>query len=286
MTKIGFIGLGIMGHSMAQHLLEDYPLYVYNRTQSKADDLVASGAHRCQSPADLVEQVDVVLTILGYPGDVKEVYLGEDGLLAHCHPGQIMIDLTTSSPSLAEMLYQKGQDYQVDIFDAPVSGGDIGARQGRLSVMVGGPEEKFDQVKDILSRFASQVTYFGPAASGQHAKLANQIMVAGTMLGMCEALAYGNQAGLDLEDVITTLSGGAAANFSLVNYGPRILKDDYSPGFFVKHFIKDLGIALEEAEKSGLQVPMTQLASLLYTKLADQGMDELGSQALMKLWWK
>ncbi len=127
----------------------------------------------------------------------------------------------------------------MDIFDAPVSGGDIGARQGRLSVMVGGPEEKFDQVKDILSRFASQVTYFGPAASGQHAKMANQIMVAGTMLGMCEALAYGNQAGLDLEDVITTLSGGAAANFSLVNYGPRILKDDYSPGFFVKHFIKD-----------------------------------------------
>lgn len=152
--------------------------------------------------------------------------------------------------------------------------------------MVGGPEEKFDQIKDILSRFANQVTYFGPASSGQHAKMANQIMVAGTMLGMCEALAYGNQVGLDLEDVITTLSGGAAANFSLVNYGPRILKDDYSPGFFVKHFIKDLGIALEEAEKSGLQVPMTQLASLLYTKLADQGMDELGTQALMKLWWK
>ncbi|EFR30942.1 NAD(P)-dependent oxidoreductase [Eremococcus coleocola] len=286
MTKVGFIGLGVMGSSMAKFLLADHELYVYNRTKSKADELIKLGANWCSSPQAVAEKAEIILTIVGYPQDVEDVYLGTNGLFNGSRSGQIFIDLTTSSPSLAQKLWQKGQEIGVTVFDAPVSGGDIGARKGELSVMVGGPEDQYEKVQPILAAFAKQVQYFGSAGSGQHTKMANQIMVAATMLGLSEALVYADQAHLELEQVIDALSGGAAANFSLANYGPRILAEDYSPGFFVKHFVKDLKIVLEEAEKLELELPMTHLASLLYQKLSQAGYQDAGTQAIIKLWWK
>ncbi len=286
MEKIGFIGLGVMGKAMAKHILDKgFKLFIYNRTQSKADDLVAAGAVWCDSPSELAEKADIILTIVGYPQDVEEVYTGKSGLFEGVRPGQILIDLTTSKPALARQLFEKGQDLGVEVIDAPVSGGDRGAREGILTVMAGGTKEALDKVSPVLEAFSSNIIYHGPSGSGQHAKAANQIMIAGTMTGMTETLRYAKEAGLDLERVISTLTGGAANNWSLANYGPRILKGDYEPGFFVKHYIKDLGIALEEAEELGLDLPGTELAADLYHDLAEQGFEDDGNHALIKLWW-
>lgn len=285
--SVGFIGIGVMGHSMAGHILDaGYPLYVYNRTKSKAEDLMERGAIWCENPRQVAEKAEVVLTIIGYPQDVESVYLGADGLLAASRPGQVFVDLTTSKPSLAQHLAEEGAKRQVIVLDGPVSGGDLGAKAGRLTVMLGGDPDGLDQVRPVLETFSAHIFHHGPAGSGQHAKAANQIMIAGTMTGMTETLRYAKASGLDLELVIETLSGGAANNWSLANYGPRILKEDFSPGFFVKHFIKDLGIALEEAEELGLELPGTDLAYQLYQELASDGGEEWGTQALIKLWWQ
>lgn len=285
--SVGFIGLGVMGLSMAKHLqAAGYPLYVYNRTKAKAEPLIATGAVWCDTPAQLAQSCEVVLTIVGYPEDVEQVYMGDQGLFQAAREGQIFVDLTTSRPSLAQTLYQKGQQVGVEVLDAPVSGGDLGAREGRLTAMVGGNSQALDRVQALLATFAKTIHYHGAAGSGQHAKASNQIMIAGTMTGMVETLRYAKANHLDLNKVIETLSGGAANNWSLANYGPRILREDYSPGFFVKHYIKDLKIALEEAEKAGLDLPGTQLAYSLYQSLADQGHADDGTQALIKLWWK
>ena len=286
LVTVGFIGLGVMGQSMAQHVLKaGYPLHVYNRTKSKSDALVESGAIWHDHPADLAQACQVVLTIVGYPQDVEQVYRGPQGLFAGSHKGQIMVDLTTSRPSLAAELAQEGLDLGVTVLDAPVSGGDLGAREGRLTAMVGGDSAGLDAVYEILSTFSKSIQHHGPAGAGQHAKAANQIMIAGTMTGMVETLRYAKATGLDLDKVIATLTGGAANNWSLANYGPRILKEDYSPGFFVKHYIKDLGIALEEATAANLDLPGTSLAYDLYQQLADEGHGDDGTQALIKLWW-
>lgn len=287
MTKIGFVGLGVMGNSMAKHLLNaGHELFVYNRTQAKADELVGLGANRCRTAKEAAEQADVVMTIVGYPQDVEEVYFSEEGLFAGAHPASLFIDLTTSTPSLAIKIAETAVQRGIKALDAPVSGGDLGAREARLTTMVGGDLVTFEEAKPLLSVFSGKVTWQGNAGAGQHTKMANQIMIAGTMTGMVELLVYAEATGLDVETVLETVGGGAAANWSLTNYAPRILKKDYSPGFFAKHFLKDLKIALAEAEKLNLSLPGTQLAAQLYQRLCDEGYGDDGTQALIKLWKK
>ena len=284
--KVGFIGLGVMGQSMAGHILDaGYELFVYNRTKSKADNLVESGAIWLDSPREVAEQADVVITIVGYPKDIEEVYYGEQGLFNGAHSDSIFIDMTTSTPSLAIELAEKSKERGIGILDAPVTGGDVGAREGRLAVLVGGDEDVLEKARPVIESFAASITRFGESGAGQHAKVVNQIMVAGTMLGLAEMMAYAKQADLDLTKLVDTIGSGAASNRSLENYGPRIIKKDYSPGFFVKHFVKDLKIALDEAEKMSLDLPMTQLAHKLYTQLAQDGHADEGTQAIVKLWW-
>lgn len=287
MTKIGFVGLGVMGNSMAKHLLNaGHELFVYNRTQAKADELVCLGANRCRTAKEAAEQADVVMTIVGYPQDVEEVYFSQEGLFAGAHPASLFIDLTTSTPSLAIKIAETAVQRGIKALDAPVSGGDLGAREARLTTMVGGDLVTFEEAKPLLSVFSGKVTWQGNAGAGQNTKMANQIMIAGTMTGMVELLVYAEATGLDLETVLETVGGGAAANWSLTNYAPRILKKDYSPGFFAKHFLKDLKIALAEAEKLNLSLPGTQLAAQLYQRLCDEGYGDDGTQALIKLWKK
>ncbi|HEX5351675.1 MAG TPA: NAD(P)-dependent oxidoreductase [Trichococcus sp.] len=286
MEKIGFIGTGVMGSSMIRHLLDaGYPVHVYNRTKSRADAVIAEGAKWCDTPADVTAQADIVITIVGYPTDVEETYFGETGIFSQADDHHILIDMTTSTPTLAEKIYAFGKEKGIATLDAPVSGGDKGAQNGTLTTMVGGDEETFNAAKQVLSVFSSKVMLQGPAGSGQHTKMANQIMVAGTMTGMTELLVYSKAAGLDLERVIEQVGSGSAANWSLTNYGPRILKQDYTAGFFVKHFVKDLKIALDEAEKMGINLPATKQAALLYEQLAGKDFADDGTQALVKLWW-
>ncbi|TVP92362.1 NAD(P)-dependent oxidoreductase [Alkalibacterium sp.] len=286
MTAIGFVGTGVMGQSIVRHLLQaGNRVYVYNRTKKKAEELLAEGANWCETPRDVAQEADLVFTMVGYPSDVEEVYYGKNGLFQTESKGKVFVDLTTSTPTLAEKIYETALTREAGSLDAPVSGGDLGAKKGTLTVMAGGSEEVFQQVKPIVALFSSDLKLHGGPGSGQHTKMANQIMVAGTMTGMTEMLVYAQTAGLDLEKVIHTLSGGAASNWSLLNYGPRILKEDYSPGFFVKHFVKDLKIALDEAKKMNLNLPSTQLAYKLYSDLSAESFEEHGTQALIKLWW-
>ena len=285
--KIGFIGLGVMGHAIAANLLADgYDLHVYNRTVSKADDLVANGAHLAATPKAVAEVSDLIITMVGYPTDVKAVYFDKStGIFSGISAGKLVVDMTTSTPTLAKEIAEKASELGVLALDAPVSGGDIGAKNRTLTIMTGGDRLAYDRLADVFSKIGKKSQYFGAAGSGQHVKMANQIGIAGTMTALSELLVYAKAAGLPLEAVIETLSAGGANTWSLTNYGPRILKDDYSPGFFVKHFIKDLKIALEESEKMGLTLPATQGALSLYEQLADKGYQDAGTQALIKLWW-
>ncbi len=286
MKKIGFIGTGVMGQSIVNHLLsQDYTVMIYNRTKAKAEGLLEKGAVWKETPAEVAAESDVVFTMVGYPEDVDKVYYAENGLFTADVTDKVLIDLTTSTPSLAEKISRTAVEKGARALDAPVSGGDLGARNGTLTVMVGGDSEVYNEMTAIFDLFSSSLALHGPAGSGQHTKMANQIMVAGTMTGLTETLVYADKAGLDLEKVIKTVGGGAAGNWSLDNYGPRILRRDYSAGFFVKHFIKDLKIALEEAEKLQLELPATRLAKELYDRLSESGYDEKGTQALIKLWW-
>lgn len=285
--KIGFIGIGVMGHSIAGLLMDaGHELILYTRTKSKAFDLLERGALWCETPKEVAEASQVVFTMVGYPTDVEKTYFNHaTGLLAANLTGKILVDLTTSTPSLAEeiqaaVLLKGGQS-----MDAPVSGGDLGAKNGTLTIMVGGEEETYQRICPLFKHFGKTYMLHGTAGKGQHTKMANQIMVAGTMLGMTEMLVYAKAAGLDLEKVIETLSGGAATNWSMINYSPRILREDFTPGFFVKHFIKDLKIALDEAEKKEITLPGTLLAKDLYERLAEAGHENDGTQALIKLWW-
>ncbi|WP_407372414.1 NAD(P)-dependent oxidoreductase [Carnobacterium sp.] len=287
MTKaIGFIGIGVMGSSIVEHLLAaDYAVTVYNRTKSKADELIQLGAKWADSPADVTAKSEIIFTIVGYPQDVEKIYFGEEGIFKTATQNHILVDMTTSTPTLAQKVYQEGKKRGIEVLDAPVSGGDLGAKNGTLTVMVGGEESTYEKVKPIFNVFSAKVNLQGGAGSGQHTKMANQIMIAGTMMGMAELLAYANAADLDLDKVLDTVGGGSAQNWSLSNYGPRILKEDYTAGFFVKHFIKDLKIALDESEKMNLDLPSTRLAKQLYEDLALNGFENDGTQAIIKLWW-
>lgn len=284
--KIGFIGIGVMGHSIAGHLLTaGHEVSVYNRTKSKAAAIVAMGAVWQDSPRQVTEASEVIFSMAGYPQDVEEIYYGKNGIFAAEVRGKILVDMTTSTPTLAEKIAETAAQRGAESMDAPVSGGDLGAKNATLTIMCGGSQGVFDKLVPLFKVIGKTYALHGPAGKGQHTKMANQIMIAGTMTGMTEMLVYAKAAGLDLPKVIDTLAGGSASNWSMENYGPRILKADYSPGFFVKHFIKDLKIALEEAQKLQLNLPSTQAACQLYEQLAAEGYENDGTQALIKLWW-
>ncbi|MDR3191326.1 MAG: NAD(P)-dependent oxidoreductase [Lactobacillaceae bacterium] len=284
--KIGFIGTGVMGRGIVNNLLKaDYEVVVYNRTKAHAQAVLDNGATWADSPRAIAQQVEIVLTMVGYPQDVEEIYYGDTGLFAGAHAEQILVDMTTSTPTLAEKLAKDGAELGVKVLDAPVSGGDVGAKNGTLTIMAGGDAEAFATLTPIFESISKALHLFGPAGKGQHTKMANQIMIAATMLGLSESFVYAKAAGLNVEDVMHTLSAGGAQNWSMDNYGPRILKGDYAPGFYIKHFLKDLRIALDEANKLDLALPTTDLAEALYTKLADGfDMNNAGTQALIKLW--
>eukprot|EP00347_Sterkiella_histriomuscorum_P010210 403377178 len=280
--KIGWIGTGVMGKSMCGHLMKSgYNLSIYTRTASKADDLIQNGA-QFKEPKELAQTSDVLFLMLGYPHDVEQVVLDEkNGILQHMKEGAVLIDHTTSSPGLALRIYEAAKQRGVKSIDAPVSGGDIGARNGTLVTMVGGDKEVVDQSYDILKTYSAEVQHMGDGGAGQHTKMANQIMIANTMVGTCEALIYGHKAGLDLHQMILLLNKGAAGSFSLDKLAPRMLRRDFEPGFYVEHFIKDLGIALEEARRMKLGLPGLALASQLYQALGAQGFERKGTQALL-----
>ncbi|EAF2828949.1 NAD(P)-dependent oxidoreductase [Listeria monocytogenes] len=283
MEKIGFVGTGVMGSSMALHLLEaGYEVFVYTRTKSKAEELLHKGAHWEASSASLASQVDILISMVGYPQDVEQLYLDENGFLANLSSGAVAIDMTTSSPALAKKIAKVGAEKGIGVIDAPVSGGDIGAKNGTLAIMVGGSEEVFLKVKPILDILGSSVILQGDAGAGQHTKMVNQIAIASNMIGVTEAIIYAEAAGLNPSRVLDSISGGAAGSWSLTNLIPRVLKDDFSPGFFIKHFIKDMGIAISEAKQMGLELPGLTLAEKMYQTLAEQGLSEEGTQALIK----
>lgn len=284
--KIGFIGTGVMGHAIVGHLQRaGHELHVYNRTKAKTADLVAEGATWHDTPAQVAATSEIIFTMVGYPSDVEEVYYGPVGIFQSEIKGKVLVDLTTSTPSLAEKIAKTASEKGASSLDAPVSGGDLGAKNATLTIMVGGDDATFNRVLPLFEIMGKSYALHGGPGKGQHTKMANQIMIAGTMTGMTEMLVYSRAAGLNQLKVIETLAGGSASNWSMENYGPRILKEDYSPGFFVKHFIKDLKIALDEAAKMGLDLPATTLAKDLYEKLADKGLQDDGTQALIKLWW-
>jgi 3-hydroxyisobutyrate dehydrogenase len=284
-TRIGFIGLGVMGHSMAGHLLKaDYPVTVFTRTRAKAGQLIDDGANWAETPSAVAGQSNIIITIVGYPADVEVVYLGEHGILAGAVPGTLAIDMTTSSPQLARRIHEQAGLKGVATLDAPVSGGDLGAREARLSIMVGGDEPAYERALPVLEVMGANIVYQGPAGSGQHTKMCNQIAIASGMLGICEAIHYARSSGLDPDTVLKSIESGAAGSWSLSNLAPRILKEDFAPGFYVKHFIKDMQIAIESAEEMGLELPGLKLAKTLYNRLAADGGGDFGTQALFKLY--
>lgn len=284
-TRVGFIGLGIMGHSMAGHILEaGYRLHVSNRTKAKADGLIERGAVWEDRVADLAYGSDVIITIVGDPGDVETIYLGPSGILENARKGSLAIDMTTSDPNLAQTLFEKGKQKGIDVLDAPVSGGDLGARNATLSIMVGGDKSAFQMALPLLEIMGKNIVYQGKAGAGQHTKMVNQISISAAMVALCEAMAYVSRAGLDPETVLSCISQGAAGSWSMNNLGPRIIKGDFAPGFTVRHFIKDMGIALESAKTFGLDMPGLDLALSMYRKMEQKGLGEDGTQGLYKLY--
>lgn len=280
---IGFIGIGVMGNSMAKHLLNaGYSLYVYTRTKDKAEEVIEHGANWEDSVAKLAKKCEVIITMIGTPDDVREVYFGEEGILAHANEGTFLIDMTTSSPKLAEEIYVRAKNKGMHSLDAPVSGGDVGAKNATLAIMVGGDEAAFEKVLPIFKVMGNNIVLQGAAGAGQHTKMANQITIAPMMIGMCEALIYAKKAGLNPESVLASISTGAAGSWSLSNYAPRILAGDFAPGFAIKHYIKDMRIALEAAKEMGISTPGLALALKMYEQLAEMGEAESGIHALMK----
>jgi 3-hydroxyisobutyrate dehydrogenase len=280
--SIGWIGTGVMGASMAGHLLAaGHSLTVFNRTKAKADELVAAGARWAEGPAALAAESDVVFTMLGYPSDVREMLLGAGGVVAAMRPGSLLIDMTTSEPSLAMEIADAAASRDVAALAAPVSGGDVGARNATLVIMVGGDQGAFDRAQPLFAALGRLAVRHGEAGSGQHTKMVNQIAIASGMIGVCEAMLYAQRAGLDVAGVIDTIKDGAAGSWSLSNYGPRLLRDDLEPGFKIDHFVKDLGIALAEARRMRLPLAGTALAEQLYVAAQAQGFGAKGTQALL-----
>ena len=281
-TRVGWIGTGVMGRWMCQHLMtKGYQATVYNRTKEKTQPLVEAGAVSAESPKAVAERSDVTFAIVGFPKDVREVFLGPQGALAGSKPGAILVDMTTSEPSLAIEIYNAAKAKGIGSVDAPVSGGDVGAKNAALSIMVGGDKEVVEAVRPLFECMGKTVVHQGAPGAGQHTKMVNQILIASNMIGVCEALLYGYKAGLDLKTVLQSVGAGGAASWSLNNLGPRIIDRNFEPGFFVEHFIKDMGIALDEAKRMGLSLPGLALANQLYLAVKAQGYGRKGTHALM-----
>ena len=280
--SLGWIGSGVMGSSMCGHLLEaGYPVTIFSRTRARAEALLERGAAWADTPAEVASRSAVVFTMVGFPSDVREVVLGEHGSLAGAQAGSLLVDMTTSEPTLAQEIRAAALQRGVESIDAPVSGGDVGARNATLSIMVGGDASAVERVRPLFEIMGKTIVHQGGAGAGQHAKMVNQILIATLMIGVCEGLLYAYKAGLDLEMVLESVSGGAAGSWSLTNYAPRMLKGDFEPGFFVEHFIKDMEIALGEARRMNLALPGLALAHELYLALRAQGGGRKGTQALL-----
>lgn len=288
LPTVGFVGTGIMGASMAGHLLAaGYPLHIFNRTRSKAEPLLEAGATWCGSPEEVAAAADIVITIVGMPADVEEVFFGRDdqgGVVAAARPGSLLIDMTTSSPALAERIAEAAAERGLQAVDAPVSGGDVGARNGTLVIMAGGDEEAYQRALPLFELMGKSITRLGPAGAGQRCKLANQVAVAVGMVAWCEALAHAEAGGLDASLVQQVISGGAAGSWALTNLAPRALAGDCSPGFLVRHLVKDIRIAREAANETGTELPGLTVAEQLYEMLAESGGGDLGTQALLQLY--
>jgi 3-hydroxyisobutyrate dehydrogenase len=280
-TRIGWIGTGVMGASMCSHLLQaGFAATVYNRTREKAQGLLDQGAHWADCPREVAAASDVVVTIVGFPADVREVVLGPDGALAGAQSGNVLVDMTTSEPSLAVEIAARANEKGVYSIDAPVSGGDVGAREARLSIMIGGEKDPVDALQPIWQAMGNTIVHQGGPGAGQHTKMVNQTLIASNMVGVCEALLYAYKAGLDLETVMQSVASGAAGSWSLSNLGPRIIANNFDPGFFVEHFLKDMAIALAEARRLGIALPGLALAEQLYSALKAQGHGRDGTHAL------
>lgn len=279
--KIGWIGTGLMGNPMAKHLLTaGYQLTVYNRTKEKAADLIGLGAIWMDTPAEIAVNADVIVTMIGFPKDVEECYFGEQGIFKQLKKGSMLIDMTTTKPSLAVKISEQAEKLGAEFIDAPVSGGQVGAINGALSIMIGGKKEVVDEALPLFRVFGKNMVYQGKAGAGQHTKMCNQITIAGTMIGVCEGLIYGVKAGLDLNTMLESISKGAAACWTLDVLAPKIVNNDYSPGFSVDNFVKDLTIGLEEAEAMQLSLPGLALVKQLYISIQAMGKGSSGTQAL------
>ena len=285
MSSVAFIGTGVMGRSMAGHLQKaGHTLHVYNRTKEKAQALIDAGAKWHASAGSAAAEADFVITIVGFPADVEQTYLAPDGVVARAKPGAVLIDMTTSSPLLAQRIAAAASRRGLSALDAPVSGGDLGAKEARLVIMVGGDEAAFAKAKPLFDLMGKNIARHGAAGAGQHCKLANQIAVAGGMLAWCEALAYAKKAGLDPAAVHGSISGGAAGSWAMTNLAPRALSENYAPGFYVKHIIKDLRLALECAAELKLELPGLACAKKMYDLVAARGWEDCGTQALYRLY--
>jgi len=283
-VKIGWIGTGVMGASMCMHILErGIPVFVHNRTRRKAHGLLQNGAEWCNTPEDVARQSNIIFTIVGYPSDVNDVILGKQGVLAGAAEGSVIVDMTTSEPSLAGEIYDAALTRSVGSVDAPVSGGDVGAREGRLAIMAGGDRNVYERVLPFFEMMGGDIAYMGGPGMGQHTKMSNQILIASTMVGVVESLMYAYRAGLDLSGVIDVIGKGAASSWSINNLGRRIVNRDFDPGFFIKHFIKDMGIALAEAGRMKIALPGLALAEQFYRSAAALGMEDMGTQALYRV---
>lgn len=287
MKNIGFIGVGVMGKSMVRNLMKKgFSVSIYTRTKEKVEDVIAEGALWCNDIATCAANQDAIITIVGYPKDVEEVYFGKQGILENAKEGTVVIDMTTTSPKLAMRIYGEAKVKHLKALDAPVSGGDIGAKNGTLAIMVGGDKEVFASCQEIFEAMGTNIKYEGKAGNGQHTKMANQIVIAGTISGVTEAVVYAKQAGLDVQTMLDSIGTGAAGSWQLSNMAPRMLAGNFDPGFFIKHFIKDMNIAVEEAEENHITLEVLKQVLSLYQKLEEEGKGELGTQALYKYYDK
>ncbi len=281
---IGFIGTGVMGKSMCGHLLKaGYSICVYNRTKEKANELLAVGAKWCANPCEVAKNSDIIISMVGFPQDVEEVYLSKEGILKGARMGAIVVDMSTSEPALAQLIHVEAKKAGVFALDAPVSGGDVGAKNATLAIMVGGDKTAYEMVLPYLKMMGENIAYMGPAGAGQHTKMSNQIAIASNMVGVVEALLYAQKAGLDQTSLLDLIGKGAAASWSLSNLGRRIVQKNFDPGFYIKHFVKDMGIALQESRRMNLSLPGLALAYEFYIAAMAQGLENLGTQVLYKV---
>ena len=283
-TRVGWIGIGVMGSPMCGHLLKaGYPVALTTRTREKAADLLSAGAAWCATAKETAARSDVVFSMVGFPSEVEQVYFGSDGILAGVRAGSLVVDMSTSDPSMAIRIAEAARALSVSSLDAPVSGGDVGAREARLAIMVGGEKQAFERALPLFQKLGETIALMGGPGAGQHTKMANQIAIAGTMIGTLESLLYAKTAGLGMDAVIDIIGRGAAASWSLNNLGRRVAKGDFAPGFYIKHFVKDMGIALQEARRMKLSLPGLALVNQFYVAAQAQGLENLGTQGLFKV---